>query len=438
MSLPLAGLLVAGSLSASGASSHREAPLSSQDPTTDLTDVYAFVSPDKTDSITMVMNVIPLESPAAGPNFYNFGDDVKYSLNIDNDGDGKQEIAYEFRFTTHINNPNTALYNTGPITSLDDSDWNLKQTYTVSRCDKDRCKKIGNGVVPPNNIGPRSTPNYDKLAQAAVLDLGNGTRTFAGQRDDPFFVDLGSIFDLGGLRPLNGAHVIPLASQEVGVDALAQKNVHSIAIQVPISSVTDKDPVIGIWATTSRFRQTTIRNDGSRKGNGNWVQVSRLGMPLVNEVVVPLATKDYFNASEPKHDKQFLGAVIDPELGRLIPVLYPGVKVPTEVPFGLGTGGREDLATVFLTGIPGVNQPKNVKPAEMLRINTSSPTGFPNGRLLTDDVVDVSLQVVAGVLDPAFDVSPNNILGDGVDANDVDFMATFPYLAAPHQGYSVP
>ncbi len=434
-SLLLAPVLAAGMLSSSGASSHREAPLSSKDPVTDLTDVYAFVSPDSPDSVTLIANVIPLEDPAGGPNFYNFGDDVKYEIHVDNDGDAVDDLEYEFRFTTTISNPDTFLYNTGPIESLDDPDWNYRQTYVVSRCDDSGCRDLGQGVVPPANIGPRSTPDYPALAEAAVLNLDDGTKVFAGPRDDPFFVDTGSIFDLGGLRPLNEAHLIPLPT-EAGVDGLAGKNVHTIALQVPIDQLTNgEEPVIGVFANTYRQRNTHIKSDGTRMGAGGWVGVSRLGMPLVNEVVVPLGSKDLFNASKPVDDAQFLPSVINPELANLIPVLYPGVEVPTEVPFGLGTGGREDVATVFLTGIPGVNQPANVVPSEMLRLNTTTPSSFPNGRMLSDDVVDTELRVLAGVLAEGFDVSPNNLLGDGVDANDVDFMDHFPYVALPHQGY---
>ncbi len=434
LAMTLALALFGGSLGSSEASSHREAPLSSQDPTTDLTDLYAFVDPHDPTMMNLIMNVIPFEEPAGGPNFHAFGDDVLYEFHIDNDGDAQEDLEYEVRFTTEIRNPNTFLFNTGPITDLGTSNWNLRQTYNVARCDDVGCAHQGWGVVAPPNIGPRSTPNYDALANSAIIPMANGGQAFMGPRDDPFFADLGSIFDLGGLRPLNEAHLLPLPAAE-GIDYLAGYNVHTIALQVPIADLTNgHEPVIGIWANSYRQANSTIASDGARSTSGPFHRVSRLGMPLVNEVVVPLSVKDFFNSSHPASDGQFLPAVIEPELGALIPVLYPGVEVPTEVPFGLGTGGREDIATVFLTGIPGVNQPANVKPAEMLRVNTTTPSGFPNGRLLTDDTVDVSLQVVAGALaDP--NKAPNNALGDGVDANDVPFLSSFPYLAPPHQGY---
>ena len=208
-------------------------------------------------------------------------------------------------------------------------------------------------------------------------------------------------------------------------------------LQVPIDRLVDDDPVIGVWATTYRKTTRIARDDGSLKSVGNWVQVSRLGQPLVNEVVIPLGKKDRFNASRPSHDAQFLDHVITPELANLIPVLYPGVSVPTEVDAGLGLGGREDIATIFLTGIPGLNQPQDVKPSEMLRLNTDiAQSSFPNGRTLTDDVVDIEIRALAGAtaFSPDFNVSPNKDLSDGVDANDVPLSATFPYLASPKAG----
>lgn len=465
----LSGLLAIGLISPAQASSHREAPLITEDPVADLTDVYAFMSPDRPDSLTLIANVIPFETPAGGPNFHKFGDDVLYSINVDSDGDGLPNREYQFRFTTTMSNPKTFLYNTGQVTSLDDPDLNVKQTYSVTEVqyqvmaaesghgdtdgdgDHDAAdhgvmenrevarEVLGTNIpVAPANVGVRSTPDYEKnLGTAAVTSLEEGYTTFAGPRDDPFFVDLGSIFDLGGLRPFNAAHLIPLPAA-AGKDYVAGYNVHSIALQVPLSEIImNDDPVVGVWATTSRRATRVLDGSGGLSHSGPWVQVSRLGMPLVNEVVVPVGTKDYFNASKPVDDAQFAGAVLKPELAGLIPVLYPGVKVPTEVNAGLGLGGREDIATIFLTGIPGVNQPKSVKPAEMLRINTSIPTGFPNGRTLTDDVVDTEIRALAGAtpFTPDFNIAPNNLLGDGVDANDAAFTTTFPYLAAPRNGY---
>jgi hypothetical protein len=428
-----------------GASSHREAPLISEDPVADNTDTYAFVSPDNPDTVTLVANWIPFELPAGGPNFNKFGDDVLYKINVDNDGDATADVVYEWRFKTTVANPDTFLYNTGLVESFDDEDLNVKQTYTLTEVrDGERTKLVRNAPVAPANIGPRSTPNYDQLAAEATVEAGEGAQAFAGPRDDPFFVDLGAVFDLLGNRPLNEAHVAPLPNAP-GQDDLAGFNVHSVVLQVPSDSLVDGDPVIGVWSTTER-RTDRVFGDGKIENSGDFTQVSRLGMPLVNEVVAPLGAKDAFNASKPADDAQFLPAVEEPEVSALIPQLYPGVTVPE--------GPREDIVSIFLTGIPDVNQPADFTPSEMIRLNTSiAPTaldqqdrlgllagqndGFPNGRRLVDDVYDVELRALAGgtPFTPEFDRAPNNALTDGVDANDLPFLASFPYLASPHQGY---
>jgi hypothetical protein len=437
----LSGALLAGLLAPSGASSHREAPLISQDPVADLTDVYAFRSPDAPDTMTLVANVNPFENPAGGPNFNSFGDDVRYRLNVDNDGDAVPDVRYEFEFRSQVRNPDTFLYNTSQVTSLDDPDLNRVQTYSVSEWRDGRRTELGRDLpVAPANVGERSTPDYEaNLGQPAVQQLGDsGMRAFAGPRDDPFFADLGKIFDLGGLGPFNQAHVIPKPTA-AGEDYLAGFNVHTIALQIPIDRLVEDDPVIGLYATTLRSSSRTIDDDrgGTIRNRGDLVEVSRLGQPLVNEVVVPLGAKDKFNASRPRDDAQFIGPVLDPELGRLIPQLYPGVDVPADVPVdGVDLGGREDIATIFLTGIAGINQPANVRPSEMLRINTTMDSGFPNGRTLTDDVVDAELRALAGAspLGPNANTAPHNQLGDGVDANDRPFLNRFPYVASPTAG----
>lgn len=443
------------------ASSHREAPLISADPLADNTDVYAFVSPDATDTVTLIANWIPLEAPNGGPNFYKFGDDVLYRINIDNDGDADDDIVYEFRFKTNTLNRNTFLYNTGPITSLDDPTFNVRQTYSVTRVDRDGRHVLGRDLsTPPVNVGARSTPSYDVLATAAVHALPDGSRVFAGQRDDPFFVDLGSVFDLLGLRPFNAAHKIPMANA-AGVDGLHGVNTHTVALQVPkrllthdgslATDASNTNSIIGVYSTTLRRR---LRLDDDRDGKrghdwndddgDDWVQVSRLGMPLVNEVVIPLGKKDRFNASDPRNDAQFASFVLNPEPAALIPALYPGVSVPS--------APRNDLVAIFLTGVPGLNQPAHVRPSEMIRLNMAVPPsampnrlgllagqldGFPNGRRLGDDVVDIELRALAGgtPFTPAFNHAPNNLLADGVDANDKPFLPNFPYVASPFPGY---
>ena len=436
------------------ASSHREAPVIADDPAADNTDLYAFRSPDRPDTVTLVANYIPLEEPAGGPNFAKFDDSVLYELKVDNDGDADEDVTYQFRFSSTVANGNTFLYNTGPVTSLDDPDLNVRQTYTVTRVEgKDHATVLGSGIpTPPVNIGPRSTPNYEALASAAVRDLPGGIKVFAGQRDDPFFVDLGSVFDLAGLRPFNPFHLIPLPAAH-GVDGVAGFNTHSIVIQVPISQLVKiPNTTIGVYASSSRQKIEIRRPDGTNESSGPWVQVSRLGNPLINEVVIPLAKKDLWNRSEPEDDAQFASSYTDPEVPALVNLLYPALP---DAP----TTGRGDLVAVLLTGVNGLNL-TGPKKADLLRLNTSiAPTGpvgtgnrlgvlagefagYPNGRRLEDDVTDIEVRalacgygdILAGALGLC-NLSPNNALGDGVDANEKPFSTTFPYLASPHQGY---
>jgi hypothetical protein len=436
------------------ASSHREAPVIANDPAADNTDLYAFRSPDRPDTVTLVANYIPLEEPAGGPNFAKFDDSVLYEVKVDNDGDADEDISYQFRFSTMVANGNTFLYNTGPVTSLDDPDLNVRQTYTVTRVDgKNRATVLGTGIAtPPVNIGPRSTPNYDALASGAVTDLPGGIKVFAGQRDDPFFVDLGSVFDLAGLRPFNPFHLIPLPAGP-GVDGVAGFNTHSIAIQVPISQLVKiPNTTIGVYASSSRQKIEIRRPDGTNESTGPWVQVSRLGNPLINEVVIPLGKKDLWNRSEPEDDAQFASSYTDPEVPALVNLLYPALP-------DASTTGRGDLVAVLLTGVNGLNL-TGPKQADLLRLNTSiAPSGpvgtgnrlgvlegefagYPNGRRLEDDVTDIEVRalacgygdILAGALGLC-NLSPNNVLGDGVDANEKPFSTTFPYLASPHQGY---
>jgi hypothetical protein len=466
----LAGTMIAPAV---GASSHREAPSISRDPSADNTDFYAFVSPDDFTTVTFVANYIPLEDPAGGPNFFSFGDDVLYSINVDNKGDGQDHIQYQFRFTTTVRNPNTFLYNTGPITgSISDpnSKWNMPQTYSVTRVENGRSTTIADGLfTPPDNIGPRSTPNYPNLAAQAVYTLNgvHGTgKVFAGQRDDPFFVDLGSVFDLLGLRPFNAAHLFPLPAAP-GRDNVAGFNTHSIVLQVPITDLTpdhqlpkdagDSRAIIGAYASASRKHVTVLNTDGTDTEAGNWVQVSRLGHPLINEVIIPLLLKDKWNRQDPENDSSFVGQYLNPEVPGLINLLYPSLP-------DIKTTGRTDLVTVLLTGVPGLNNPGTGKQADLLRLNMMIPpvdpkdpkpfdrlavldgqlAGYPNGRRLGDDVVDIEVRALAcgygTFLATNFglcNLTGNNTLGDGVDQNDVDFLTSFPYVADPHQGYEV-
>jgi Domain of unknown function (DUF4331) len=445
---------------ASRASSHREAPLISNDPAADNTDLYAFVSPDAPNTVTIIANYIPLEQPAGGPNFASFGDDVRYEIKVDNNGDGEEDITYRFRFHTATENPNTFLYNTGPIDTLTDSDWNVRQTYTLTRITRHGSTALGTDIpVLPVNIGPRSTPGYDALAAAAVADLP-GAKVFAGQRDDPFYVDLGSIFDLAGLRPFNSLHAIPLADG-AGVDGVAGYNTHSIVLRVPIRRLTrdravhasdDPKAVIGVYATASRQQVRIFQNGGTVKNQADWVQISRLGEPLINEAVIPRGKKDLWNTTDPADDSRFLRFYRSPEVTKLENGLYDALDNANET-------NRDDLVAILLTGVPGLNHTGPTK-ADLLRLNTGiAPTapvgsgdrlgvlsgdlaGYPNGRRLEDDIVDIDLRAFAegygaflnGLLGLP-NRSPNNLLGDGVDANDRMFRVDFPYVATPFSGY---
>jgi hypothetical protein len=431
------------------ASSHREAPLIANDPTADNTDLYAFVSPDRPNTVTIVANYIPFEEPAGGPNFFNFDPNALYTIHIDNNGDGRDDVAYKFRFSIQRRNPNTFLYNTGQITSLNDPDWNIRQFYSVTRVAGRHVTTLGSNLAsPPNNIGPRSTPHYDNLAAAAVNTLPGGIKVFAGQRDDPFFVDLGSIFDLAGLRPFNSLHLLPLPDAP-GVDDVAGYNLHSIVLQVPISQLVRRNPTIGIYASASRPKERILLPQGRTRDVGPFVQISRLGNPLVNEVLIPLGQKDHWNRETPTADSIFISHYRNPELAGLIHLLYPALPAPP-------TTGRNDLVSVLLTGVPGLNF-TGPKAADELRLNTSIPPtahpdrlgvlngdfgGFPNGRRLGDDIVDIELRAVACGYGPVLhgalglcDLSPNDLIGDGVNGNDEGFLPSFPYVGTPHQGY---
>ena len=434
------------------ASSHREAPLISDDPAADNTDTYAFVSPDKSNTVTIIANYYPFQDPAGGPNYYRFDPTVRYELKVDNDGDAEEDVTYRFRFSTAVGNGNTFLYNTGQVTSPTDADLNVKQTYSVTRIEEGGSSTVlgSNLPVPPANIGPRSNPTYDDFQ--GVADLGSNRKVFAGPRDDPFFVDLGSIFDLGGLRPFNAAHIIPLKN-EGGEDGVRNYNVFSIALQVPKTDLLQApmaDGTIGIYASAKRQAIRVIDpTTGTASHSGDWVQVSRLGNPLINEVVIPLGQKDLWNASDPADDVQFLNRHTTPELAGLVNFLYPTLP-------DTQTMDRGDLVAVLLTGVPGLNFTGNTK-ADLLRLNTGiAPTkkpealgvlagdlqGFPNGRRLADDVTDIEIRAIAcgygsflnGLLGLC-NLSPNNTLNDGVDKNKGNFLNRFPYVAAPNQGY---
>jgi hypothetical protein len=456
-------------------SSHREAPEISKDPVADSTDVYAFVSPDRPDAVTLIANYIPLQEPSGGPNFYEFGDDVRYEIHIDNDGDGQADLTYQFGFETRLTTPSSFLYNTGPIHSLSDPNWNSKQFYSVTRHDHSGEHVLGRDLAcPPCNVGVLSTPNYEaNLGQPAVHALPGNIRVFAGQRAEEFYVDLGSIFDLGNLRPLQQANVFGMAAglhSAPGVNATNRLNVHSIALQVPISELTAGGrPTIGVWTSASRQRARVLDPEtGHGLASGPFSQVSRLGNPLFNEVIIPLGKKDYWNGQQPVHDKQFASFVAHPELAGLLPVLYPGAFSHLAALDKAGTA-RADLEAILLTGIPsglikGFTNFTGPVQADMLRLNTSiaptpasartfsilgliggDPAGFPNGRRVTDDVVTIELRAIAGAVFPLIDPSyvvdavvpdvTDGLTGTSVTNKPLD---VFPYLGVPYDGYHNP
>ncbi|MEA2410545.1 MAG: hypothetical protein QOC77_1106 [Thermoleophilaceae bacterium] len=449
----VAAALVAAALSFG--SSHREAPNTAQDPTADDTDVYAFKANDAPGALTVVANWIPFEDPAGGPNFYNFDPKAHYYVNVDNTGDGAYDIRYLFQFKTTVLNKNSFAAATPTVDSLNDPNLNVRQSYSVTREVYKKGKLRSSRVVArnlpvvPSNIGPKTMPNYDALAAEGIKSLSGGGKVFAGQRDDPFFVDLGQTFDSINFRPGVGT-----GNQGGGKDDLAGYNTNSIVLQVPESQVTRdgkavasasaKNAVIGVWSSTDR-RKFQVTNDISGKGShGKFVQVSRLGNPLVNEVVIPLGQKDRFNRTQPQNDAANYGKyVVKPELAHLMNALFN---------LGVKETGRTDIATALLTGVPGLTQISS-KPAaaDTLKINLGVPptasgsenrfgviagdnAGFPNGRRLGDDVVDIELRVFGGFLLPADQGGKKLPLGDGVDQNDKPFLSSFPYVAPPTAG----
>ena len=442
---------------AATASSHREAPLVAADPTIDNTDVYAFVSPDKPDTVTIVANFIPFEEPNGGPNFYPFATDARYNLLVDNDGDAKPDVTMRFTFKNiDKRGNNTFLYNNGPVTSINDENLLFRQTYTLeTTIDGEHwTPRIKDAPVAPSRVGPASMPNYQTLRDAAITSA-NGWKSFAGQADDPFFLDL-RVFDL-----LYGGNL-----SEVGQDTVAGYNVNTIAVQVPMTELALKgdpkrNPVIGVWSTAERQRVRVLGVNGDiASGAGalsGWTQVSRLGNPLVNEVVVPAGLKDAFNASPPVKDadnQTIVNRVTNPEVPQLIQAIY-GLPAPATP--------RNDLVEIFLTGITtkaggpikaDLNSQLNnadvdtgnFRASEMLRLNmgvpvTASPNrlgvlagdlqGFPNGRRLTDDVLDIELQALEGAAQTG-KIVPALAAGDKVDKNDNAFGASFPYVALPN------
>ena len=451
-----AAALAAGSLAVPGVfgSSHREAPKILADPTADNTDVYAFTAPDAPKSLTVVANWIPLEDPAGGPYFGKLDPKARYYVKIDNDGDGREDVAYRWKFKSTFRNPESFLDAAPTVDSVDDPDINFVQTYDLWKVEYGKhgkkTHKLGNDIpVAPANTGPKTVPDYAKVQAGAVRGLPGGGKTFVGPSDDPFFVDLGAIFD-GINIDKPGRPGIGLGNQGGGKDDVASYNTHSFVLQVPESEVTRDgksvadmkagNAAVGVWATTERRRVQVL---GHHKRHGKrWVQVSRLGNPLINEVIIPIGQKDKFNRTSPANDAANFGKyALAPEPARLLNALFK---------LGVKETNRTDIVQALLTGVPGLTQIGS-KPAaaDTLKLNlgvapSAMPNrfgvlagdlaGFPNGRRLADDVTDIELRVIAGALLKPSEGGKQIPLGDGVDQNDKPFRSSFPYVALPTDG----
>ncbi len=452
--------LAAGSLAVTSGSgsSHREAPSILGDPTADNTDLYAFTAPDAPGSLTIVSNWIPFEDPSSGPYFGKLDPKARYYVKIDNTGDGREDVAYRWKFKQRFRNPGSFLYAAPTVDSATDPDINFVQTYdlwreTYRNGKVKSSRKIAAGVpVAPDNVGPKTIPDYAKVSAGAVRSLANGVKSFVGPADDPFFIDLATIFD-GVNIDKPGRPAIGLGNQGGGKDDVAGYNTHAFALQVPESDVTRNgksvsgpgasNAVVGVWTTTERKQVRVLRHKGKRRAHRRWVQVSRLGNPLINEVIIPIGLKDKYNRTAPANDAANFGAgALAPEPARLLNAL-----------FGLGVKetGRTDIVQALLTGVPGLTQIGS-KPAaaDTLKVNLGVPpsaapnrfgvlagdnAGFPNGRRLADDVVDIELRVIAGALLKPEDGGKQIPLGDGVDVNDKPFRGAFPYVALPDSGF---
>jgi len=442
-------------------SSHREAPITALDHSADVTDWYAFVSFDHPDRVTMVLNVDPFLEPANGPNYFPFDPNVVYEMKIDNNHDGVEDIVFRFQFKTEIRLPNVFTGFAGgiagipPITALDgpgSTGFSLRQTYTVTMIKNGVSTVLGNGqrlIAVPSNVGPRTMPDYQSLFNQGIYDLGGGVRVFAGTVDDPFFIDLGAAFDSLNFRMGVGGVLSPSVDADdthnYAADAVAGYNVNSIVLEVPITMLTvdgklhgpgEKEAVIGTYGATSR------PNISVRQTSNRFSQVNREGNPLINELIIGTGHKDKFSSDDPANDGQFANFFLDPLLAHL----FASLGIPT------APAPRYDLLPLvqYMAPIcPGCG-PKDAGPiADLLRLNTGIPptavanqkrlgflagdiAGFPNGRRLNDDVVDIAARAVAGILaDP---VKYGTRIGDGVNINDVGYGTTFPYVQPAHSG----
>ena len=434
--LVITALLIGPAPTSSQAASHREAPLISLDPTADISDFFMFRSYEagQDDKIVFIMDVIPGEEPSSGPNYYQFDPNVLYTFHVDNNADGKaNDVRFEIKFKNEFRGINKDLglflsfVALPPITTLDgpgSEGLGMRQTYTVTMVRGDNRKVIGSGLYAvPSNVGPRTMPDYDALAAQGIYNLDGGARVFAGQRDDPFYIDLGAVFDTLNLR-------------DPGTDMLSGFNVHTIALEVPASWITkDKKgpndtafPTLGAYASTSRRAEKVLEDEGEVEYGGSWVQVQRLANPLVNEAIIGTADKDRWNALDPSREKRFVEYYTNPRLATAL-----------EVVFGAEAAPLFDLRDVLLTYTAGNYD----RLSELLRLNISvapvalasqnpltalagDGAGWPNGRRPIDDVTDVAVRVIGGT----------NYLSasDAVQTNDKALPDTFPFLASPWDG----
>jgi Domain of unknown function (DUF4331) len=451
----LAATLVAVAISSG--SSHREAPGSMLDPSGDWTDVYFFTPADDQDKAVVVANVIPFEDPAGGPFFYTLDPRARYYLNFDNDGDGRPDIRYRFSVSDIVDTETRlALGQKGQVTSPTDPDLTLRQTYDVVReeFDDHGNRRSANTVasdvpVAPSNFGPKTMPDYASIASQAERSLPDGGRVFVGQRDDPFFIDLGGVFDLINFRAGTGT-----GNQGGGKDDVAGYAVHSFVLKLPEEQLTrdrqqatgpdDRQGVVGVWASTER-RRLQVADGRDRGAVGPWVQVNRLGNPLINELFIPVSRKDEFNRSQPKDDAENFGQfALEPEIVKALNGLFN---------LGCPETNRTDIVQALFTGIPGLTRiATDAVPADTLKLNFGVPAttpgqenrfgviggdnaGLPNGRRLLDDTVDIYERVACGFLVPPDQGGKQLPLGDGVDENDKPFLSSFPYAALPTSGF---
>ena len=460
------------------AASHREAPITALDTKADITDIFAFVSYDDPTKVTMILNVDPLHDPGNGPNYFTFDANILYTINIDNNNTALPAVQFQFQFQTEIRAPGvfTGFVGAGSgipplippaITQLDgpgSAGLSLRQTYTVTMIKNGVSTPLTNAsggslFAVPTNVGPRTMPNYPALAAQGIFSLGNGIRVFAGTVDDPFYIDLGATFDSLNFRSGSGGGVLTAAQDandnvNIAPDYVSGYNVNTIAIEVPIALLTrtgsdpastDPAATIGIWGTTSRPRIFVRRAPLPAQGSGGWSQVQRMGNPLINELIIGTGDKDFWSMSTPTADgnNTFLPYFQNPLLPQVLNAVF-GISVPP--------APRNDLALLVQYLPPVAAQGTPAGPiADMLRLNTGiGPTamasrrrlgvlagdlaGFPNGRRVSDDVTDIALRVVAGVLVNGYNIYPNNLLGDGVNTNDVPYQETFPYVAWAQSG----